>query len=77
MWTSVVQIIVDSVSQAFDWFNSLILSIPGAWDTVFTIIVILLLSRFLLGPLLGAAFRVGQSDSARQPKKSGSDKEDL
>lgn len=64
MWNSVVDLIVTSVGACFDWFGSVFSAIPGAWNTVFTIIVIFILSRFLLGPVLGAAF-TGRSDQAK------------
>lgn len=64
MWNSVVNIVVTSVTAAFNWFGQIMDAIPGAWDTIFTIIVILILSRFLLGPILGAAFS-GSSDQAQ------------
>lgn len=64
MWNSVVQIIVSSVTSCFSWFDRLISAIPGSWNTIFTIIVILILARFLLGPVLGVAFS-GGSDKAK------------
>lgn len=64
MWNSVVNIVVTSVGAAFNWYGQIMDAVPGAWDTIFTIIVILILSRFLLGPILGAAFS-GSSDQAQ------------
>ena len=64
MWNSIVSYITSSVGAAFNWFSQLMGAVPGAWDTVFTIFVILAISRFLLGPLLGVAFS-GSSDRAK------------
>lgn len=64
MWNKVVQIIVSSVNGCFSWFDRLMNAIPGAWGSVFTIIVILILARFLLGPILGVTFS-GSSDKAK------------
>lgn len=70
MWNTVVDIVVTAVLSCFDWLNALFDAIPGAWNTIFTIIVILLLARFMLGPILGAMFSVG-SDKARRSHDSG------
>lgn len=59
MWDSVVSIIVTAVSVVFTWFDELMVSIPGSWTSIFTIIVIMILSRFLLGPLIGVTFAGG------------------
>lgn len=64
MWNSVVNLLVSAITSCFSWFDSLMQAIPGAWNTVFTLIVIFILSRFLLGPILGVAFS-GSSDKAR------------
>lgn len=64
MWDSVVNIVVSGVLAGFDWFSQLMDAVPGAWGTVFTIFVILAVSRFLLGPILGVAFS-GSSDRAK------------
>lgn len=65
MWNSVVNIIVQAVSSCFSWFDQLMKAIPGAWNTVFSIVVILVISRFLLSPVLGSLFSRG-SDRARR-----------
>lgn len=67
MWDLVIDLLINSVSSAFEWFNKILASATGAWDTIFTLFVIVILSRFMLGPLLGVAFG-GRSDKA---KKSG------
>lgn len=69
MWDFVLDLIYSSVVSAFNWFSSVLNAAPGAWDTIFTIFVILALSRFLLGPLLGVSFS-GQSDKASTKTKT-------
>lgn len=64
MWNSAVNLIVEAVVSCFNWLEEFLSAIPGSWDTLFTIIVLFILSRFLLGPLLGAAFCSG-SDQAK------------
>lgn len=70
MWETVIDMLVTAVTAAFNWMSAFFNAAPGSWDALFTLFVIVILSRFLLGPLLGVAFG-GRSDKA---KKSG-DKE--
>lgn len=64
MWQTVLDLIYNAVLSAFGWFQQILDAAPGAWSSIFTLFVILVLSRFLLGPLLGVAFS-GQSDQAK------------
>ena len=68
MWNFAVDIVVSAVSSVFSWFGQIMDAIPGAWDTIFTIIVILIISRFLLSPVLDFALH-GGSDEAQPPSK--------
>lgn len=62
MWDFVIGLLVDSVMAAYSWFTDILNSAPGAWDSIFTMFVILVVCRFLLGPLTGSNI-VGGSDS--------------
>lgn len=64
MWNDVVNIVSSGIMVCFSWFSQLMNSLPGAWDTIFTIIVIIIISRFLLGPLLGTDFSAGSDMAA-------------
>ena len=64
MWQTVLDLIYNAVVSSFGWFQQILDAAPGAWSSFFTLFVILVLSRFLLGPLLGVAFS-GQSDQAK------------
>lgn len=72
MWNQIINIVTSGITACFSWFSDFMNSLPGAWDTIFTIVVILLISRFLLGPILGSVFGPGSDRS----KKSASSKED-
>lgn len=67
MWNSVLDLIYNAVVSAFGWFQQILDAAPGAWSTIFTMFVILALSRFLLGPLLGVSFGVS-SDTVQAHK---------
>lgn len=75
MWQFVLNLITSSVTAAFSWFGSILDAAPGAWDSIFTVFVILAISRFLLGPVLGVAFSVG-SDKASKNNRGKSNKEE-
>lgn len=64
MWNAVLNLLAAGFNACFSWFDTLMKAIPGAWDTIFTLIVIFILCRFLLGPVLGVAFS-GSSDKAK------------
>lgn len=64
MWNTILDFIYNAVVSAFGWFQQILDAAPGAWNSIFTLFVILALSRFLLGPLLGVSFS-GQSDQAK------------
>lgn len=72
MWNQIINIVISGVTSCFTWFSDLMNALPGAWDTIFTIVVILLISRFLLGPILGSVFGPGSDRS----KKSVSTKKE-
>ena len=67
MWQTVLDMIYMGFVSSFGWFTDILSAAPGAWNTIFTVFVILTLSRFLLGPLLGASFGVG-SDTVQGHK---------
>ena len=67
MWNSAVKIVTDAVTACFGWFGDLLDAIPGSWDSIFTLIVIILISRSLLAPVLGFSFGVG-SDTVKAHK---------
>ena len=68
MWNFAVEIVTSSVASAFGWFQQILDAAPGAWDTIFTVFVILVISRFLLAPVLGVAFGGRGSDRAKKNK---------
>lgn len=71
MWNAIVNMILTACNAVWSWTEQLFDAIPGSWDTVFTVILIYIISRYLLGPLLGVAFR-GGSDRASAKAGSGS-----
>lgn len=73
MWYDVLDMIATAVTSAFGWFGDILEATPGAWDTIFTLFVILVLSRYLLGPILGAMFRGGVGSDTARKKQGGND----
>ena len=73
MWSTILDFFSSAINAAFSWFGQIMDAVPGAWSTVFNLIVIMILSRFLLGPLLGALFNPssGSSDTSKR-KRPGS-----
>ena len=67
MWNWAVNLIATGVTSAFGWLGSIFDAAPGAWSSLLTIFVILAVSRYLLGPILGMAFS-GASDRARKSR---------
>lgn len=79
MWENILNILIAAINACFGWFDRLMQSIPGAWDTIFTLITIIVISRFLLAPLVGWTFtvgsdKVGNSLADELRGKKGSDK---
>lgn len=69
MWEFVLDLISSAVISAFGWFSQILDAAPGAWDSIFTLFVIVILSRFLLGPILGVLFSGGiGSDKAKKSR---------
>ena len=68
MWNFVVELVTGAVTSAFGWFQQILDAAPGTWDTIFTIFVILAISRFLLAPVLGVVFGGRGSDRAKKSK---------
>lgn len=68
MWSFVLNLITSSVASAFGWLQQIFNAAPGAWDSIFTLFVILAICRFLLGPILGVAFGVAGSDKSKKAK---------
>ena len=70
MFDVVISYLISAISACFSWLGSIFEAIPGSWDIVFTVFVILVVSRFLLGSLLGAVFSRGSDRvSASKSKK--------
>lgn len=69
MWNTILTVIINAITACFNWFDRLMQAIPGSWDTIFTLITIIIISRYLFGPLVGFVFSPG-SDKVR--KNSGS-----
>lgn len=74
MWNSVLNVLIMAISSCFSWLDRLFSSISGAWDTVFTLITIIVISRFLLKPVIGFVFNAG-SDKASKSRSGKSDEE--
>lgn len=74
MWNSVFSGVSSAVVSAWQWFDTLFDSIAGSWPFVEVTIVIFLISRFVLGPLIGFN-GAGKSDSVKAKKKSSSKEE--
>lgn len=69
MWNEILLMFSNIINFAFNTFVTLFDAIPGAWDTVFTLIVIIMVTRFILAPL----FSVGSgSDNAKKRNSSES-----
>lgn len=75
MWNSVLNVLIAAITSCFSWLDRLFNSIPGAWDTIFTLITIIVISRFLLKPVIGFVFSVG-SDKASKGNRGKSEKEE-
>lgn len=75
MWNSVLDILIIAISSCFSWLDRMFNAIPGAWDTIFTLITIIVISRFLLQPLIGFVFNRG-SDKASKGNRGKSSKEE-
>lgn len=65
MWNYIIDMLSDAVVAAFSWFAQILNAAPGSWDTYLYIFLVLIAIRFLLYPLLGAAFSLG-SDKAKK-----------
>lgn len=68
MWEFALDLVTSAVTSAFGWFSDLLNAAPGAWNTIFTVFVILAICRFLLAPVLGVTFGGKGSDRVKKPK---------
>ena len=68
MWSFVVDSLVSLFSSIFSWVASIFNAIPGSWDTLFTLFVIFMIARFLLGPIIGVTFTAGSDIAAEKTK---------
>lgn len=73
MWQNVLNILITAINACFGWFDRLLKSMPGSWDTIFTLITIIVISRFLLKPLVGWTFSVGSDKASKRSSKDGDD----
>lgn len=64
MWETIITLLYNAVSSVFGWFTTILNSIPGSWDSYFTVFIIYISVRFLLKPFLGFQFSAG-SDKAK------------
>ena len=74
MWNNVLNILIAAISSCFSWLDRMFNAISGSWDTIFTLITIIVISRFLLKPVIGFVFNTG-SDKASKSNRSKSDQE--
>lgn len=65
MFVDALDIVITGVTACFGWFDQLISHFSGAWSTLFTLFVIFVIVRFLLGPALGVSFGVGSDHVKR------------
>ena len=64
MFAAATDVVITGIKACFGWFSQIMDAMPGAWSTIFTLFTIFVICRFLLGPVLGAAFS-GSSDRAK------------
>ena len=76
MWNSIQEIVIAGVIACFSWLDMLFSSIPGSWSTIFTLITICVISRFLLTPLLGFKFNSGSDKASKNYSGKSSNKEE-
>lgn len=69
MWSEILLMFSNIINFVFNTFTTLFNAIPGAWDTVFTLIVITMVFRFILAPLFSGG---SGSDNAKKRKDSES-----
>lgn len=67
MWTTIIDYLTTAINAVLSWTTTLFNSVPGAWDSIFTLFVIVIICRFLLGPVLGFSIGVG-SDTVQGHK---------
>lgn len=70
MWNSVFSGVSSAASSAWDWFNGLFDSIPGAWAFLSMVILIYLICKHLLAPLVGGIYNAGISDRVKAYRKA-------
>lgn len=64
MFSTAVDICVTGINACFSWFAQIMDVMPGAWSTIFTLFTIIVICRFLLGPLVGVTFDAGSDRAA-------------
>lgn len=69
MWNTVLNFLIAGINACFGWFDRMMQGLPGSWDTIFTIITILLISRFILKPIVGWTFTSGSDKVAKKFSK--------
>lgn len=75
MWSDIIQMLLDSVTSAFGWFNDILNTDNNIWPTVYFVIASIFALRFILGPILGFQFESraeqlfgGRSDRVKKLK---------
>lgn len=71
MWTSIIEYLSTAINAVISWTTTLFNSIPGSWDSIFTLFVIVIICRYLLGPVLGVAFNAGSDRAKKSSKNDG------
>lgn len=67
MFQSIVDVIVSGIVACFSWLDQILTSIAGSYDFILAFFGIVVVSRFLLSPLLG---KLGAgSDKARKASR--------
>lgn len=69
MWNTIVNIFVGVTAQCFSWFDMFMREFDGAWGTIFTLITILVICRFLLSSIIGFTFSAGSDKVASSIRK--------
>lgn len=69
MWDQILRSLRLAIALCWNWFFRIFQVIPGAFDAVYIVIMIAIISKIIISPLLGSFGRITRSGASDRVRK--------
>ena len=70
MFDQVISFLMSGIIALFNWFTLILNAIPGSMKYILTFFTLFLITRFILGPVIGSFLSLQRSERGSDDSKS-------